>query len=267
MLPTDAEMDARIDAAIRRLFPPPAIWPSLFNGTETHDQPTRDHEIANGQVERRIDEPTGSEPETHRIGKAVESAHAGRGRRAMWMRRLGVAACLMLGLFGVWNIWNHVSSMLPRSYQAQPVVEVGHMYRQFVDNGFQPTSDCAVDASGRWIVPDTPMTVQLTDADALGLGIELLGTSRRDDVQVASPMLLLHVNGEPVVLFAGSASHWYAATSACSEHLHLHHRRVAQFNVYELSPHASPAVLSHIACDGPDCESEPHPQCAIEITQ
>lgn len=263
---TEAEQDERIGAAIRRLFPPPTVWPAMFHGTHAQHQSADNGGIANGQAEAMHDQPTAKRTESSGVEEAADSTPSDRRtRRAAWMRRMGVAACLMLGLFGVWNTWNHLNLPQFRSYQPPPLIEVGHVYREFVEDGFLPTNDQTVDASGHWMVPDTPMRIRLNDAEALDMGIERLGTHRYDDVHVGSPMLLFRVEGQPVVLFTGSIGYEYVARSTCSEHLHMHHRQVGQFNVYELTPHRSPILLGYVECDRLGCESEHRPTCATDV--
>lgn len=283
ILPTDSEQDERIDAAIRRLFAPPTTWPSLFNGASPQDHSAHNGHMAagsNGKIEWRIDRPADRRTERHELTHETESrtdpARHDRTPRATWLRGMGVAACLLLGLFGVWSTWNHLAWMQLRSYQPLPMIEVGQVYQQFVEDGLQPTNAPTIDAKGhlQWMIEGTPITIRLIDAVALGVDIELLGMYRYDDLPAESPMLLMRVEDQPVVLFAGSNRFRYsaAAAGACSENLHVHGCRIGKYDVYELTPHASPSVLSFIERDGLACEIHRHPQqqqhrrCVIDTT-
>lgn len=249
---SDAELDARIRDSLCRLYQPPTAGRPLFNGTARASLRRAAADDGNAEGRLRLAEASSDTP-----------PRDDRPRPLLWLQRAAIAACLILGVFGVWNSWRHLSIMYDRTRQPPPTLMADPVYFEIVEKGFRPTSEFAVDARGRRLIPGTPMSIAPSEAERATEAIEFVGVHDAGGLETDSPLLLLRVEERPVVLFAGADRHLYGLTDAQSAHLHLHHRSVGRFQVYELTPYANPAILGHVECEGPEC-SVPSSQCAIE---
>jgi hypothetical protein len=257
--PVDEQpLDERIVAAIQRRFAPPNVWPPLFgNGEMT--------EAADGDREHQGDRALASEhvqsAQEDDVGKGdPERACHDRTRRSFRWRRLAAAACIALVLAGVGS----VALLMTRPDAPETPIEVrrtidlGPLFHQFAADGFVPGTNESFDDSGWWLIPRTPIVIDLTDAQAADLGIELIGTSECLFNRAHSPCVLLHVNGRTVLLLVGTDRVDYAVLSPSTPPLHVHHRHVGEFDVYELSSLESAVILPHLDCAIDDCEPEPY---------
>jgi len=172
-----------------------------------------------------------------------------RRERSSWMRKLGIAACLSMGLFGVWLIWQHIASLPGPDSRRPPTVAVGHLHAEFRGGRLAVSQEVEQHAEGEWTIPGTPMTFRLPGAESADNDVEILGAHQRDDIIGISPLVMMRIDDAPVLLFVGSGRFTYTAADICNETLYLHGQRMGQSVVYELTPHESPTLLPHVSCD------------------
>jgi hypothetical protein len=225
--------DEQITSAIRRLFAPPAIWPPLFNDAAAENGSAH-HVTRDRDPVERMDQP--GDRAAAAGGRTVSSAG--------W-RRAAIAACLALGLFGVWNIWAHFAPAFERRHSAE-MVEVSELYSRVLSKAHPGSIDKDVDGQGRMSIPGAPVKIRLADAQAHLERVEFVGAYPGNSRKRTSPYLLFRIDEVPSVLFVGSICERYIKVDESPVKLHLHRTEFVGLRIFELTPHASPRVLQFL---------------------
>jgi hypothetical protein len=207
------ELEASIDAALRRLFEPPP----------------------RGALDAIVDRAV------QRFRPAEEAAPAGVLRRHRH-RRLAAAAAIAAAVLGGWQIWRAVGppSRPPAAYRHQPWRSLETVYHDTVAAGFDPGWVCADDR-------EFALTFRSLHHQGLLLadtppGVETVGLAYCNSITPRTVCILARVGGEPVIVFVDRVER-DAGQPPPPAGLNLFRRQIGRLVLYELSPIAEPSVL------------------------
>ncbi len=190
---------------------------------------------------RRLMQPPSQEHLAKIAERAILQAALTPPRPRRRVGRLAVAAAVAGGLVGVWLIAQNLVPARPRegAYQAQPWRAMQTVYRDLVNEGFQPLWVCKDDQefadSFRSVYHQALLLAEIPPHTTT------LGLSYCNSLTARTTCLLATAGGEPVVVFVDRIERDQPQTAP--EGLYLHRRQIGRLVLYELSPLEEPAVL------------------------
>jgi len=179
-----------------------------------------------------------------RAGGAVGETPGPRlGLRPGW-RRLAVAAVLLLGLLGAWQVYR---ALTPTSgnYDPGPHRTLVQAYQATVDKGFHSDWTCRDDAEFALTFFDQfgqmlSMNPPLPD-HTLALGLEYYDILSRKTIG-----MLTRVSEQPVMIFIDRLENDKQAVPPIEEGKHIFRRELGDLVLYEVTPLNHPGLLHHL---------------------
>ncbi|MHC4990587.1 MAG: anti-sigma factor family protein [Planctomycetota bacterium] len=215
-LRTAAEVQRRIDRTLRRCFQPPA------SGACNETTPAR--VTVNGHA--AIGEPP-----------TITST-----RRPWFARRWALAAALLLGVLGVWQIFTVLMPGKVGPLYGDPVTFDGY-YQGTVATGFEPDWVCETDEEFQQTF-EKHYDQSLLLAE-LPPGSAAIGLSYCHSMSPATTCLLARVGGEPVIVFVDRLERDPGSAEWAGPGMNLFRRQLAKVVLYELTPLDRPTLLEH----------------------
>ena len=177
-----------------------------------------------------------------------------------WPRRLAIAAVLILGVFGAWQVLQVLRSDTKGNYDVGPHRSLFQAYHDTVDAGFESDWTCRDDAEfaltfyhrfGQMLSMNPPLP---QNAEALGL----------EYFDILTPKtigMLTRIDDQPVMIFVDRLDHDQPAPQA-PQGLQLFRRTLGELVLYEVSPLTEPGLIDHLRQPEqlPSGESPPPPQ-------
>ena len=160
-----------------------------------------------------------------------------------WTRRFAIAAMLVLGVFGAWNIWQFVKPQPAPYPDTGPRRTLEVAYHEIIDDGFEPAWICRNDQEFLENVRKSlGKDLLIAQVDP---GVRVLGLAYANTISPWTVMILAYVDGKPVVVFA-DRSMADRQLPQPAPGLTLHKREIGEIVLYELSPHKEARVLPQI---------------------
>jgi hypothetical protein len=164
-------------------------------------------------------------------------------RVSRW-RRFAIAAALVIGVVGLYRLWDFVRPSQPTGrYAPQAWRSFETVYRDTVSRGFKPNWVCKND---REFV--TAFRRQLGQALLLlppPPGVAWAGLDYCNSITPQTMFLLAWVQGEKVLVLADQAASDRGQTLPPESRLHLFRRQVGNLVLYECTPLDQPYVLDN----------------------
>lgn len=162
----------------------------------------------------------------------------------MW-RRLAIAAVLLLGLIGSWQIYGLLTGGPDGTYPVGPHRTMAEAYRHTVEEGFTSKWVCRDDREFALVFLDQ-FGDMLSMNFPLPTGVEALGLKYFDAISPRTISMLARVEGEPVMVFVDRLERDHDTVRDVPPGLTLHRRELGALVLYEITPHEEPTVIFHL---------------------
>jgi hypothetical protein len=162
-------------------------------------------------------------------------------RTSPWARRLGIAAMLVLGVFGAWRTWEYIKPQPTGYREPGPWRAPETVYHDVIAAGFEPEWVCENDEEFLENVRNSLGQELLVDQS--DPSVRVLGIAYANSISPWTVLILSYVDGQPVVVFADRLNSDRKMPKPESPSLSWHKREVGNVVLYELSPFAEPRVL------------------------
>ena len=183
---------------------------------------------------------------SHRTpGAEAQAAPTPRLRSIPAWRRLAVAAVLVLGVVGAWQIY-HAFTAARGTYDPGPHRTLLQAYQATVDNGFHSNWTCRDDAEfaltffdqfGQMLSMNPPLPAQ-----TLALGLEYF-----DILSHKTIGMLARVNEQPVMIFIDRLENDdQSAVQSVEAGKHIFRRELGDLVLYEVTPLDHPGLVNHL---------------------
>lgn len=174
-------------------------------------------------------------------------------------RRLAIAAVLVLGLIGSWQIYRLNWGGPQGRYDVGPHRTMAQAYRHTIEEGFTAKWVCRDDREFALVFLDQ-FGDMLSMNFPLPAGVEALGLKYFDVISPRTISMLARVEGVPVMVFVDRLERDHDTVREVPPGLSLHRRQLGSLVLYEITPRDEPALIFHLQRPEtlPECDtSEP----------
>ncbi len=175
-------------------------------------------------------------------GSAARSA--GSWRISRW-KRLAIAAVLLLGVLGSWQIYRFLMGGPTGRYDPGPPRSLADAYQHTLDAGFEAKWVCRDDREFALVFLDH-LGDMLSMNPPLPAGIEALGLKYLNVVSPRTVSMLARVNSAPVMVFIDRVERDQGTDREMPPGLHVFRRELGSLVLYEVTPLDEPALVTHL---------------------
>lgn len=158
-----------------------------------------------------------------------------------WMRRLAIAAMLLLGVYGAWSTWSFLKPVPTGYAKAQAWRAPMAVYEDTVDAGFKPAWVCKDDEEFiRTVRNSLGQRLAVADEDK---SVRVVGIAYSNTLSTFTLLILAMVDEQPVIVFADKLSKDRQLPPPPSDSMSWNRRELGNLVLYELSPLPDARVL------------------------
>jgi len=185
------------------------------------------------------------------LGRAVSARGAAAGDTPVGLsglsawRRLAVAAVLLLGLVGSWQIYHLITGGPKGRYDPGPHRTLAQAYQHTIDAGFTANWECKDDRDFALVFYDQFGDLLSMNPPVPG-GVQALGLKYVDVISPKTIGMLARVQGVPVMIFVDRLERDHDTDRAVPPGLSLFRRELGSLVLYELTPQREPGLLNHL---------------------
>ena len=169
-------------------------------------------------------------------------AHPTVGR--IWVRRLAIAAVIMLGVFGAWSTWQFLTPGPAPYPDTGPKRTPVAAYHEIIAAGFEPAWVCKNDQE--FLENISKGLRQDFLIDQSDDNIRVVGLAYANTLSPWTVMILSYVNEQPVVVFADSKLADRNVPTPTTPALKWFKRDLGEVVLYELTPFDEPMILPRV---------------------
>ncbi len=187
--------------------------------------------------------------------RAVQSPPQMKLRLPAAWRRFAVAAALLLGIVGLWQIATIMTGSPEGAYDSGPHRSLMQAYRHTVDSGFKEEWVCSDDAVFAMVFKDA-FGQMLSMNLPLPAGVDAKGLNFFNIYSKQTIGVLALVEGEPVMVFVDRLENEDNEPPPQPDAgLHVFRRELGSLVLFEVTPLDEPALVEHLTA--PDRLPEP----------
>ncbi len=160
-------------------------------------------------------------------------------------RRLAVAAVLILGVIGAWQVASVLRGGPSGKYDPGPHRTMIQAYHDTVDNGFKATWICDSDAVFALVFKDT-FGQMLSMNLPLPPNTTANGLNPFDIFSKKTVGMLARVSDQPVMIFVDRIENDRGTQPTEQDGLHVFRRKIGSLVLYEVTPLDTPSLLNHL---------------------
>lgn len=156
-----------------------------------------------------------------------------------------IAAVLLLGLLGSWQIYRFLTAGPTGRYDPGPPRSLADAYQHTLEEGFEAKWVCRDDREFALVFLDH-LGDMLSMNPPLPTGIEALGLKYLNVVSPRTISMLARVNGTPIMVFIDRIERDRDTDREAPPGLNFFRRELGSLVLYEVTPLDEPALVTHL---------------------